>query len=88
MLNAPVYTTLTLKILDNAKKLFIALIIGAMLGCSPSKETAQQQGAAPRPNLPVITISAQHRRYRSRYPALQGTVDDKTTGGGNLEKML
>jgi membrane fusion protein (multidrug efflux system) len=86
-----VYTALTLKILDNMKIILAAaLILGAMLSCSPDK-TAQQAAAAPAPALPVVTIASTTAVTDQEYPAaLQGTVDIEIRPqvNGNLEKIF
>jgi len=91
LLDAPVYTALTLKILDNMKIILAAaLILGAMLSCSPDK-TAQQAAAAPAPALPVVTIASTTAVTDQEYPAaLQGTVDIEIRPqvNGNLEKIF
>jgi len=90
LLDAPVYTALTLKILDNMKIILAAaLIIGAMLSCSPDKTA--QQAAPPAPTLPVATIASANTITDQEYPAaLQGTVDVEIRPqvNGNLEKIF
>jgi membrane fusion protein (multidrug efflux system) len=91
LLDAPVYTALTLKILDNMKIILAAaLILGAMLSCSPDN-TARQALAAPAPALPVVTIASTTAVTDQEYPAaLQGTVDIEIRPqvNGNLEKIF
>ena len=89
--NSPMYTTITLKILDNMKLLLAAaLLIGLMLSCSPDKNGQPQAAAAP-PALPVYTIASATAVTDSEYPAaLQGTVDIEIRPqvNGNLEKIF